>query len=116
MTQDDYSDLDHRGIFDQKHYQPLEFHICAGTEILQKRALFFLENHLISKFYRAHETCRERKDMVLSKPRQTRRKLPLEDKCRLIKEKESGGKSCREVAEVFSFRKSQVSQILRRKA
>ena len=40
----------------------------------------------------------------------------LEDKCRLIKEKESGGKSCRELAVIFSIGKSQVSQIMTREA
>ena len=61
------------------------------------------------------QTHTERKEMVLNKPRQTRRELPLEDKCRLIREKESGGKSCRELAEIFSIGKSQVSQIMKRK-
>ena len=37
---------------------------------------------------------RERKEIALSKSRQTRREHPLEDKCRLIRDKESGGKSC----------------------
>ena len=54
--------------------------------------------------------------MALSKSRQTRRELPLEDKCRLIRQKESGGKSCRELAKIFSIGKSQVSQIMKRKA
>ena len=54
--------------------------------------------------------------MALSKSRQTRRELSLEDKCRLIREKESGGKSSREQAEIFSIGKSQVSQIMTRKA
>ena len=59
---------------------------------------------------------RERKEKALNKSRQTRRELSLEDKCRLIREKESGGKSCRELAEIFSIGKSQVSQIIARKA
>ena len=59
---------------------------------------------------------RERKEMALSKSRQTRRELSLEDKYRLIREKESGGISCRELAEIFSIEKSQVSQIMTRKA
>ena len=54
---------------------------------------------------------RERKEIALSKSRQTRR----EDKCRLIRETESGGKSCRELAKIFSIGKSQVSQIMKRK-
>ena len=33
---------------------------------------------------------RERKEMALSKSRLTRRELLLEDKCRLIREKQSG--------------------------
>ena len=35
---------------------------------------------------------------------------------RLIREKECGGKSCRKLAEIFSIEKSQVSQIMKRKA
>ena len=68
---------------------------------------------------------RERKKMALNKSRQTVRELPLEDKCKLIREKESGGKSCGELAEIFSILfiyfisislgKSQVSQIEKRK-
>ena len=54
--------------------------------------------------------------MALSKSGQTRRELSLEDKCRLIREKESGGKSCRELVKIFSIGKSQVSLIIRRKA
>ena len=54
--------------------------------------------------------------MSLSKSGQTRRELSLEDKCRLIRAKESGGKSCRELAETLSIGKSQVSLIMTRKA
>ena len=59
---------------------------------------------------------RERKEMALSKSRQTSGELSLEDKCRLIREKESGGKNCKKLAEIFSIGKSQVSQIMTRKA
>ena len=58
---------------------------------------------------------RERKYIALSKSRQTRRELSLEDKCRLMREKESGGKSCRKLAEIFSIGKFQMSQIMTRK-
>ena len=60
---------------------------------------------------------REGKEMALSKSRHTRRELSLEDNCRLIREKiDSGGKSCREQAKIFSIGTSQVSQIMKRKA
>ena len=62
-----------------------------------------------------HDRYRVRKEMALNKPRQTRRELPLEDKCRLIREKESVEKSCKELAEIFSIGKSQVPQIMKRK-
>ena len=59
---------------------------------------------------------REGKEMALSKSRQTRCELSLEDNCRLIREKDSGGKSYREQAKIFSIEKSQVPQIMKRKA
>ncbi|XP_064647061.1 tigger transposable element-derived protein 6-like [Lineus longissimus] len=51
-----------------------------------------------------------------SKPRPARRELQLKDKIKLIKAKDSEGKSCRQLAEMFDIGKTQVSTVLKRKA
>ena len=86
--------------------------LCVG------RSLGLLENsHLVLKIHEVTKDTveREGKEMALSKSRQTRRELSLEDNCRLIREKDSRGKSCREQAKIFSIGKSQVSQIMKKK-
>ena len=62
-----------------------------------------MRNPLVLKIHKAtiDPVERDRKEMELSKSRQTRRELSLDDKCKLIREKESGGKSCRESSQVY---------------
>ena len=57
--------------------------------------------------------------MALNKARTgspSRRELPLEDKLKLIKDRETDGKSVRQLAEIYHIGKTQVSAILKRKA